>query len=170
MSQIEPSDSRASSILVHLLTLAILAMANIAFGQGAPDMPLAFKMKGEFHDPQKDPKTGGVNRFEVSIEDEKRVLDIERADTLQGSMLGSSVLKQIYPPIMTFLGPKELIEQLKNPENLGKSYTMTGQLYVKKRIFRLSEVVQNQGNPGEEDAEPEASQTPYGRGNVQTTS
>lgn len=141
----------APSILAPLLALALLAMASTSFGQPGPDFPLQFKMKGEFYDPQKDPNAGGVNRFEVNVEDKKWILDIERADTLQGAALGSSVLKQIYPPILTFVGPKELIEQLTKPEILGKSYTLTGQLYVKKRMFTLTEVVNN-----EEKAETEA--------------
>ena len=138
-------------ILAPLLALTLLAMASTAFGQSRTDMPLQFQMKGEFYDPQKDPNAGGVNRFEVNVGDKKWILDIERADTLQGGALGSSVLKQMYPPIMTFMGPKELTDQLTNPENLGKSYTMKGQLYVSKRMFRLTELVNN-----EEKAEAEA--------------
>jgi hypothetical protein len=53
---------------------------------------------------------------------------------------------------MTFVGPKELVEQLTKPEILGKSYTLTGQLYVKKRMFTLTEVVNNQ-EKAEEEAE-----------------
>ena len=56
-----------------------------------------------------------------------------------------------YPPILTIVGPKELVEQLTKPEILGKSYTITGQLYVRKRMFTLTEVVDN-----EEKAEEEA--------------
>ena len=144
MNEQQGSLPRATWIIVNLLSLTLLATASIAFGQGGPDMPLQFKMKGEFYDPQKDPNAGGVNRFEVNVEDKKWILNIERADTLQGGMLGSSVLKQIYPPIMNFVGPKELTDQLKNPDIEGKSYTMKGQLYVKKRMFRLNEVVNNE--------------------------
>lgn len=141
---------RATSIIVSLLTLTLLATVSIASGQGGADMPLQFKIQGEFYDPQKDPDAGGVNRFEVNVEDKKWILNIERADTLQGDMLGSSVLKQIYPPIMNVVGPKELTGQLKNPEIEGKSYTLKGQLYVKKRMFRLNEVVNNEKEAKEE--------------------
>jgi hypothetical protein len=134
-------------------------MASLAFGQA--DMPLQFQMKGEFYDPKEDPNAGGVNRFEVNVGNKQWILDIERADTLQGSMLGSSVLKQIYPPIMTFVGRKELTDPLSNPENLGRSYTMIGQLYVKKRMFRLSQVVDNEAKAEEEAAmESEAGDEP----------
>ena len=56
---------------------------------------------------------------------------------------------------MTFVGPKELTGQLTNPEITGKSYTLTGtgQLYIKKRLFRLTQV---QGPEEEELTEPEA--------------
>ena len=62
-------------------------------------------------------------------------------------------VKKIYPPIMTFVGPKELTGQLTNPEITGKSYTLTGQLYIKKRLFRLAQV---QGPEEKELTEPEA--------------
>ena len=157
----------APSILVPLLALALLAMASTSFGQAGPDFPLQFKMKGEFYDPQKDPNAGGVNRFTVNVEDKEWILDIERADALQGSILGSSVLKKIYPPIITFVGPKELTDQLKNPEIAGKSYTLMGQLYVTKRMFTLTEVVNNEEKAetpaaaeGDSAAPPPASNNP----------
>jgi len=158
------------SILAPLLAVTLLAMASTAFGQGLAAMPLQFKMKGEFYDPQKDPNAGGVNRFEVNVEDKKWILNIERADTLQGAVLGSSVLKRIYPPILTFVGPKELIEQLRKPEILGKSYTLTGQLYIKKRMFTLTEVVNNEEEAEEEaGAEGDAAAPPSASKNPETT-
>ena len=150
MSERQASSFCGSWIFLVLLTLVLLTMASLAFGQA--DMPLQFQMKGRFCDPKIDPSAGGVNRFEVSVGDKQWILDIERADTLQGSMLGSSVLKQIYPPIMTFVGRKELTDQLSNSENLGRSYTMIGQLYVKKRMFRLSQVVDNEAMAEEKAA------------------
>ena len=68
----------------------------------------------------------------------------EVADVLHAGVLGSTVLDKIYPPIITFVGPKELTGQLTNPEIAGKPYTMTGQLYVQKRLFRLSSVESNE--------------------------
>ena len=106
----------------------------------AQDMPIQFKMTGQFLEPNKEKKPGGVNAFTVNVLKKTGVVDIDRADTLQGSMLGTTVLKQIYPPIMTFVGRKELTEPLIDPWIAGKTYTLTGQLYVQKRIFRLNTV------------------------------
>jgi len=134
----------SGTTIVGILVLVTLAAPGASIAQRAPDIPMQFKIRGEFYDPQRDREKGGVNSFTANVESRQWILDIERADTLQGSMLGSSVLKRIYPPILTFVGPKELTEQLANPDILGKSYTMTGQLYVKKRMFKLDSLESNE--------------------------
>jgi len=103
-------------------------------------MPIQFKMIGRFHDPGKDKNAGGVNTFTVNILKKTWIWDIESSHTLEGSALGSTVLKKIYPPIMTFIGPKELTDQLTNPAIEGKTYTLTGQLYIGKRLYRVNTV------------------------------
>ena len=107
-------------------------------------------MIGKFYDPEKDKNAGGVNAFTVNILQKTWIWDIESSHTLQGGALGSTVLKQIYPPIMTFMGPKELTDQLIDPAAEGKTYTLTGQLYIKKRMFRLNTV---EAPPEENDAD-----------------
>lgn len=143
---------RVLGLLVPVI--AALAVADRSLAQG-PEMPLQFKMVGAFHDPEQDPEVGGVNAFTVNIEKKTWIFDIDSSHTLQGSALGSSVLRQIYPPIMTFMGPKEITDPLTSPEIAGKTYTLTGQLYIKKRIFRLTDV-QGPGEEGEEVADSES--------------
>ena len=154
----------SSVALVPLLLLTSLVLVDSSDAQMATDMPIQFKIRGEFYNPQENPDAGGVNRFTVHAEGRDWILDVERADTLEGSMLGSSVLKKIYPPIMTFAGPPEIMAQLKNPEIQGKSYTMTGQLYVRKRLFRLTSMVGNEeqgeaGTGSEGDSPADKSET-----------
>ena len=132
-----------------ILVLTALGTTNKALAQAGPDMPLQFKMIGQFYDPEKDKNAGGVNAFTVNVLKKTWIFDIESSHTLQGGALGSTVLKQIYPPIMTFMGPKELTDQLTNPEIEGKTYTLTGQLYIGKRLFRVNTL---EGPPEESDA------------------
>jgi hypothetical protein len=139
-------------VVAFVLGIVAFGTATKTLAQGGPDVPLQFKMIGQFYDPAKDKTAGGVNAFTVNVKQKQWILDIESSHTLQGSMLGSSVLKQIYPPIMTFVGPDELTRQLMGPEIEGKTYTMTGQLYVKRRLFRLTGV---EGPEEEDQAEPE---------------
>lgn len=142
------------TLLVLLLVLTPLATVNRSVAQPPPDMPLQFKMIGEFYDPEKDPEKGGVNAFTVNVEKRTWIFDIESSHTLEGDALGSSVLKKIYPPIMTFVGPKELIQQLINPEIAGRSFILMGQLYITKRMFRLTDV-QGREQQGASGADPE---------------
>jgi hypothetical protein len=146
----------SKALVLFIPALGALAVTGRSLAQG-PDMPLQFKMIGAFYDPEQDPKKGGVNAFSVNIENKIWIFDIESSHTLQGSALGSSVLKRIYPPIMTFTGPKELTDPLTSPEIQGKPYALTGQLYIKRRLFRLTDV-QGPGEEGEADpgSEPES--------------
>ena len=142
----------APSSMIMALLVPTLALFMVVTNVMAQDMPIQFKMTGQFLEPSKEEKVGGVNAFTVNVLKKTWVWDIDRADTLQGTALGSSVLKQIYPPIMTFVGRKELTEPLIDPWIAGKTYTLTGQLYVKKRIFRLN-VVEGPMEEGEAAAE-----------------
>ena len=140
-------------LILFVVVLTSLGTANRAAAQAGTDMPLQFKMIGKFYDPEKDKNAGGVNAFTVNVLKKTWIFDIESSHTLQGGALGSSVLKKIYPPIMTFMGPKELTDQLINPEIEGKTYTLTGQLYIGKRLFRVNAI---EGPPGEREGDAEA--------------
>jgi hypothetical protein len=91
----------------------------------------------------------------VNILKKTWIWDIDSSHTLQGSALGSSVLKQIYPPIMTFMGPEEITNQLIDPAIEGKTLTLTGQLYLKKRMFRII-TMEGPSEEGEGEGEGEA--------------
>ena len=145
------------TLIALILVLTALGTANRAVAQGRTDMPLQFKMIGKFYDPAKDKDAGGVNAFTVNILKKTWIWDIESSHTLQGGALGSTVLKQIYPPIMTFMGPKEITDQLTNPEIEGKTYTLTGQLYIGKRMFRVNKL---EGPPEESEGDAEAASEP----------
>jgi hypothetical protein len=145
-------------VLITLIpVLTVLGTANRVVAQGGADMPLQFKMIGKFHDPDKEENAGGVNAFTVNVLKKTWIFDIESSYTLEGGALGSSVLKQIYPPIMTFMGPKELTDQLTNPEIEGKTYTLTGQLYMGKRLFRVNTI---EGPPEESEGDAETASEP----------
>ena len=137
-------------LITLILVVSALGASNRAVAQGGGDMPLQFKMIGKFYDPEKDKDAGGVNAFTVDVLKKTWIFDIESSHTLQGGMLGSTVLKKIYPPIMTFMGPEELTDQLTNPEIEGKTYILTGQLYIGKRLFRVNTV---EGPPEESDVD-----------------
>jgi hypothetical protein len=141
-------------MIPFLFVLGVFALGSVneAEAQG-PDQPLQFKMTGKFYEPQKHKSVGGVHSYTVNVLQKQWVFDIESSQTLQGSALGSSVLRQIYPPIMTFMGPKEFTDQLTDPAIEGKTYSLTGQLYLKKRMFRI---ITLEGPPeeGKEGAAP----------------
>ncbi|MEW6443726.1 MAG: hypothetical protein AB1640_22520 [bacterium] len=138
-----------------------LAAPGASIAQMRPDIPIQFKIKGEFYDPEQNPEKGGVNALTANVEGKKWILDIERADALKGGVPGSTVINKIYPPTLTFVGPKELTSQLTGPDTAGKSFTMTGQLYLKTRMFRLESVESSEeGGEGEPASAPQAKSRP----------
>ncbi len=149
-------------LLFLTLVISVLALTGRSIAQTSADMPLQFKFIGKFYDPEIDENAGGVNRFTVNVLKKTWILDIESSHTLEGTALGSSILKQIYPPIMTFVGAKPITDQLTDPAIAGKTYTLTGQLYVNKRMYRVS----NLEGPAEEEASEADDQagTPEGPG------
>ena len=133
-------------LLAALLVFTVLGIAAPSMAQMGPEVPLQFKIIGKFYSPGKE-EQAGVHAFEVNILKKTMILDVVSSHTLEGTMLGSTILQQIYPPIMTFMGPEALLGPLINPDNEGKTYILTGQLYVKRRLFQIR---QAQG-PGEEE-------------------
>jgi hypothetical protein len=153
-------------LILLVLVLTSLGTAKRTTAQGRMDMPLQFKMIGKFYDPEKDKNAGGVNAFTVNVLKKTWIFDIESSHTLQGSALGSSVLKQIYPPIMTFIGPEAITDQLTNPEILGKTCTLTGQLYIGKRVFQVNTL---EGPPEESAGDAEATSEPDAEAKADST-
>ncbi len=143
-----PSISFPAVLTAVFLILSALGVASRADAQPPPDMPIQFKIIGKFYDPEKDKNAGGVNSFTVNVLKKTWILDIESSHTLQGHALGSSVLKKIYPPIMTFVGTREITNVLTDPSIEGKPLTLAGQLYVKRRMYRITTLE----GPAEEDA------------------
>jgi hypothetical protein len=142
-------------LILLVLGLTLSGSVKSAFAQ---DMPIQFRMTGQFLEPSKDKKPGGVHAYTVNVLKKTWIFDIDRADVLQGSMLGTTVLRQIYPPIMTFIGNKEITEALSDPWIVGRTYTLTGQLYVNKRLFRINT---KEAHPEEGEGEaPPAAEAP----------
>ena len=150
---VHPSVWFLGALITLILLLTALGLASRSVAQPPSDMPLQFKIIGKFYDPEKDKNAGGVNSFAVNVFKKKWILDIESSHTLQGSALGSSVLKQIYPPIMSIVGTKEITSQLADPAIEGETFTLTGLLYVGKRMFRVNTL---EGPPEEEEGKEEA--------------
>ena len=147
-----PSLTFTVGLSIALAITIVLGAAGRSAAQG-PNMPLRFKMVAEFHDPHKDQDAGGVNAFTVNILRKTWIVDIHESYMQQGGVLGTTVLQQIYPPILTFTGPKKITDQLTDPAVEGKTYTLTGQLYIKQRVFQINTV---EGPKGEEGAEAES--------------
>jgi len=154
------------NIVICILVLVTLATPGTSIAQRV-NVPIQFKITGKFYEPEQKPERGSANSFTAKVENKQWRLDIERADPLRAGMLGSAILDTIFPPMLTFVGPKELTGQLTNPEIAGKSYTMTGQLYVQTRSFRLTSVKSNEkeagaasDSQGESGSPPPASSPP----------
>jgi hypothetical protein len=68
------------------------------------------------------------------------IFQTEKAQTLTGSLHGSSVLARLFPPRLRFVGTKEVRGTLRAPEIQGKTLVFTGYLYFSSQRFWVTEV------------------------------
>jgi hypothetical protein len=82
-----------------------------------------------------------MNTFTIFIEGKKWIFRVAKVEQLTGwDADGWRLLRKLFPAEMRFLGPKELISRLQDPELMGKRLTLEGQLYVGSKMFFINMV------------------------------
>ena len=122
----------------------------VAWG-GASGSYSIIRFTGALYTPGQLPDDARALRtLEVLIEGkEPRVFLIEKARNLSGVETEVSLLKSIFPPIITVWGTKDLISYLHNPHIEGKPLVVQGHLYRSPRRFNvlfIEEVEQGEYN------------------------
>ncbi len=87
----------------------------------------------------KDPglQKGLLEDLNVMIGKERWTLLIDTMEIVGGVGLNRATLQQLFPPLVRFFGPDDLIRRLKNPETAGNVLTIAGLLYTGSRTLFL---------------------------------
>src|SRR5437016_4254904 len=91
--------------------------------------------------PNKDPSRKGLlDDLEVFIGNEKSTFVLDKMKIVGSVGLNRATLQRLFPPVIRFVGPDELMRRLKSPKIMGKVITIEGLLYTGSRMLFLTEV------------------------------
>jgi hypothetical protein len=88
-------------------------------------------------------RNGLLENVNVIIETERLTFLIDKMQTVGGVGLNRVILQRLFPPLVHFIGPDDLIRRLKSLETAGEVLTIEGLLYTTSRtlfLIRVDEV------------------------------
>jgi hypothetical protein len=91
--------------------------------------------------PNKDPSRKGLlDDLEVFIGNEKSTFVLDKMKIVGSVGLNRATLQRLFPRVIRFVGPDDLMRRLKSPKIMGKVITIEGLLYTGSRMLFLTEV------------------------------
>jgi len=85
-------------------------------------------------------RKGLLEDLDVIIGKERWTFLLDKMKIVGGVGLNRATLQRLFPPLMRFVGPDDLVRRLKNPETAGKVLTIEGLLYTGSRTLFLIRV------------------------------
>ena len=124
-------------LVMAVLFVAVFALSpSFARASGAP--PYVVRFTGTLCplDGNTPPQTG-MSKFLVFINHKEWLFTPENVEQVANSKPYSEILNNVFPPILYFRGPRNVIESLQNPEIEGYLINLEGFLYPGDRIFSV---------------------------------
>jgi len=81
-----------------------------------------------------------LDDLEVFIGNEKSTFVLDKMKIVGSVGLNRATLQRLFPPVIRFVGPDDLMRRLKSPKIMGKVITIEGLLYTGSRMLFLTEV------------------------------
>jgi hypothetical protein len=110
-----------------LFIVSLLIFAHV--GQALAASPQFLSVTETFHSPGERGMVG-LDTFAISIQGKQWVLDVKKAQDLQGNELGLEILQNVFPTALCFMGPKNLLASLEKPEAPGRLLSIQGYINV----------------------------------------
>jgi len=134
------------SRVLKLKGISILLVLIVSVGAISPQLyasliiPPGVRFTGVLL-PNKDPSRKGLlDDLEVFIGNEKSTFMLDKMKIVGSVGLNRATLQRLFPPVMRFVGPDDLMRRLKSPKIMGKVITIEGLLYTGSRMLFLTEV------------------------------
>jgi hypothetical protein len=145
----------AAGLVLAALTTLFHAREGSAFGRSTyfhpHSYPLKMRITGVLHPYEAKDTVNGMYTFPVSVHGEERIFQTEKAQTLTGSLHGSSVLSRLFPQRLRFVASRDLVDTLKSAEIQGRMLVLTGYMYASSNRFWVTQLEE----PGETSEEKE---------------
>lgn len=90
-------------------------------------------------------RKGVLNDLNVFIGKEKWIFLVDKMEIVGSVGVNRATLQRLFPPLVRFVGPDDLIARLKSPKIVGKVLTIEGLLYTGSRMLFLTDV--DEGEP-----------------------
>lgn len=90
-------------------------------------------------------RKGVLDNLNVLIGKEKWTFLVDKMEIVGSVGRNRATLQRLFPPLVRFVGPDDLVARLKSPEIVGKVFTLEGFLYVDSRLLYLTEVDEVEG-------------------------
>ncbi len=85
-------------------------------------------------------RMGALDDLDVFIGKEKWTFLVDKMEIVASVGLNRATLQRLFPRVVRFVGPDDLIARLKSPKVVGKVLTIEGLLYTGSRRLFLTEV------------------------------
>ena len=85
-------------------------------------------------------RKGLLEDLNVIIGKERRTFLLDKMEIVGGVGLNRVILQRLFPPLLRFAGPDDLIRPLKSPKIAGKVITIEGLLYTGSRMLFVTGV------------------------------
>jgi hypothetical protein len=120
-------------ILVAALTTLDASTASGGMGPwmfSPPEPPPLVRLTGVLFPLQEKAEHTGLYTFPIFIGAQERIFRVEEARSLTGSLLGTSLLNDLFPMRLRFVGRTEVLLQVEEMAASGRTVIVTGRLYV----------------------------------------
>ena len=112
----------------------------IAWESYADFFPPLLRLTGTFYPPGENGAKESMNTFKVLIHNKEWIFDLEKAQNVTGSKPGREILQKVFPPVLAFRGPENLIASLEKPEIGCEPKTIEGYIYSADRVLRVTAI------------------------------
>lgn len=131
----------SSMFMFFLVSLWIIACVS----QASAASPKLVNLTGTLYSPGQNNSPGkegemGLSTFNVSIQSKEWILDLKRAQNLEGNELGPEILEHVFPSTLRFEGPQNLLVFLEKPELAGQLVTIRGYMHVPYNTFEVTAI------------------------------
>ena len=123
-----------------LLALTLDVCATFTQLHAFPATPPRVRFTGVLVPVNDQSRKGLLEDLNVFIETERSKLLLDKMEVIGGVGLNRPMLQRLFPPLLHFIGPDDLIRRLKSPETSGKVLTIEGLLYTASRTLFLIRV------------------------------
>jgi hypothetical protein len=88
--------------------------------------------------PMKDQNRKGLlEDLNVIIGKKRLIFMLDKMEIVGSVGLNRAILQRLFPPLVRFVGPDELVHRLESPKIIDKVLTIEGLLYTESRVFFL---------------------------------